>query len=102
MRLPSDKTSLLVTSSRSSVTVKYQSHSFQKKWPLWGINVSQTHLVGFVFDSRISLHVFVTARVLKNSDKDSRNLDVLDPIMVEFKVLIGWSMLFVCHHTLII
>ena len=46
MSICCDKTFLLVPSSRSSVEVKYQGHSFREKiWPLRGIGDLQTQLV---------------------------------------------------------
>ena len=48
MSIPCDKTFLLVSSSRSSVRVKYQGHSFRKNGRCGGIGVSQKHLVFFL------------------------------------------------------
>ena len=43
--IPCDKTFLLIPSSRSSVKVKYQGHSFKKNCSFGDIGVSQTQLV---------------------------------------------------------
>ena len=45
MRIPRDKTFLLVPSSRLYVKVKYQGHTFRKNGRCGGIGVSQTHPV---------------------------------------------------------
>ena len=54
MSIPSNKTFLLVTSSRSSVKVRYQGYSFQKNGHCGGISVSQTHSLSLLFHNVVN------------------------------------------------